>query len=99
MTTAVMMRPSAESTPFDEAAARREGWVISGCGVDDGGRRRIELQRLDDPPPGEGTFPDDLDAWRYVAARARQGSPLHRQALALVDPIERALIERHAGRP
>ncbi|QDJ12268.1 hypothetical protein HVPorG_05057 (plasmid) [Roseomonas mucosa] len=98
MTTALVERPRADATPFDEAAARREGWVVSGCGVDDGRRRRVELQRLDNPEPGEGTFPDDLDAWQHVADRARQGSALHLQALALVDPIERALIEQHASR-
>jgi len=75
MTTTAMNHPSAESTPFDEAAARREGWVVSGCGVDDFGRRRIELQRLDNPKAGEGTFPDVLDAWRHVAARARGARP------------------------
>ena len=98
MTTAVMMAPPVESTPFDAATARREGWVIAGCGEDNAGRRRVELQRLDDPQDGEGTFPDDAEAWKHVAERARRGSPLHLQALTLVDPIERALIEQHAGR-
>lgn len=97
MTKAVMMAPPVESTTFDAATARREGWVIAGCGTDDAGRRRVELQRLDDPQEGDCTFPDDSGAWQHVAERARQGSPLHLQALALVDPIERALIEQHAG--
>lgn len=35
---------SVESTPFDDAEARREGWVISGCGVDMSGLPRVELQ-------------------------------------------------------
>jgi hypothetical protein len=91
------MTASVESTPFDDAVARREGWVIAGCGIDNAGRRRVELQRLDDPGPGEGTFCDDGDAWKHVAEQARRGSPLHLQALALVDPIERALIEQHAA--
>ncbi|RYF09350.1 MAG: hypothetical protein EOO40_07060 [Deltaproteobacteria bacterium] len=97
MTTAVMMTAPVESTPFDDGAARREGWLIAGCGTDSAGQRRVELQRLDDPQDGEGTFPDDGDAWKHVAERARRGSVLHLQALALVDPIERALIEQHAG--
>ena len=86
---------SVESTPFDEETARREGWVISGCGVDDSGLPRVELQRLDNPGPGEGTFPDDCDAWSFVAGKAVTGSRLHLEALAMVDPIERALITRH----
>ena len=97
MTTAVMMTAPVESTPFDDGAARQEGWLIAGCGTDSAGQRRVELQRLDDPQDGEGTFPDDGDAWKHVAERARRGSVLHLQALALVDPIERALIEQHAG--
>ncbi|GAV36899.1 hypothetical protein ROTAS13_04588 [Roseomonas sp. TAS13] len=72
--------------------------MIAGCGTDNAGRRRVELQRLDDPQEGEGTFLDDGDAWTHIAEQARRGSPLHLQALALVDPIERALIEQHAGR-
>ncbi len=96
--TATMDLASVESTPFDDAAARREGWVVSGCGVDDTGLPRVELQRLDNPEPGEGTFSDDSDAWTYVAAQALSGSRLHLQALALVDPIERALIARHVHR-
>jgi hypothetical protein len=91
------MRASVESPPFDDAAARREGWVIAGCGVDDVGRRRVELQRLHDPGPGEGTFRDDGDAWKHVAEQAGRRSALHLQALTLVDPVERALIEQHAG--
>ena len=98
MTTAVMMTARVESTPFDAAAARREGWVIAGCSVDDAGQRRVELQRLDDPQDDEGTFPDDGEAWRHVAEQARRGSPLHLQALALVDPIERALTDQHTRR-
>ncbi|MGI4954542.1 MAG: hypothetical protein ACRYGM_22280 [Janthinobacterium lividum] len=97
MTTAVMITAPVESTPFDERAARREGWLIAGCGTDDAGRRRVELQRLDDPQDDENTFPDDADAWKHVADRAGRGSVLHLQALALVDPIERALIEQRAG--
>ena len=95
--TAVMMTAPVESTPFDDGAARQEGWLIAGCGTDNAGRRRVELQRLDDPQDGKNTFPDDADAWKHVAERARRGSPLHLHALALVDPIERALIEQHAG--
>ena len=96
--TAVMMTAPPKSTAFDDAAARREGWLIAGCGIDNAGRQRMELQRLDDPQDGESTFPDDGDAWKHVAERARRGSPLHLQALAMVDPIERALIEQHASR-
>ena len=97
-TAVIMMKPTAESKLFHAAAARQEGWVIAGCGVDDGGQQWTELQRLDNPKPGEGTFAGDGDAWTRVAEQARRGSRLHLQALALVDPIERALIERHARR-
>ena len=89
---------SVESTPFDEATARREGWVISGCGVDMSGLPRVELQKLDDPKPGEVTFGDDCDAWKHVAAKALTGSTLHLQALAMLDEVERALIARHHSR-
>jgi len=93
----MMMTAPVESTPFDDGAARRGGWLIAGGGTDNSGRRRVELQRLDDPKHGENTLPDDGDAWKHVAERARHDSTLHLQALALVDPIERALIEQHAG--
>lgn len=97
-TTITMPAASVESTPFDDAQARREGWVISGCGIDDFGLPRVELQRLDDPAPGEGTFRDDCDAWSFVFKRALEGSALHFQALQMVDPVERALIVRHFRR-
>jgi hypothetical protein len=95
---AVMMTAPPESTPFEDAAARREGWLMAGCGIDNAGRQRMELQRLDDAQNGESTFPDGGDAWKHVAERARSGSPLHLQALAMVDLIEQALIEQHASR-
>lgn len=89
---------SIESKLSDEAAGRREGWIVSGCGVDETGLRRVELQRLDDPMPGEATFPDDCDAWQHVAKQALTGSRLHLDALAALDPVERALIARHYRR-
>ncbi len=94
----MLTEASVESAPFDDSAARREGWVISGCGIDDSGRQRIELQKLDNPQPGEGTFADDCDAWAHVAEWAAAGSPLHLQALAMVDEVERGLIARHSAR-
>ena len=98
VTTAVMMKARVESTPFDTVTVRRESWVIAGFGVDNAGQRRVELQRLDDPQDSEDTFPNDSGASKHVAERARRGSSLHFQALALVDPIERALIEQHVRR-
>lgn len=89
---------SVETTLADEAAGRREGWVISGCGVDDSGLRRVELQKLDNPEPGEGTFKDDCDAWQHVAQQALTGSRLHLDALAAVDRVERALIAKNYRR-
>lgn len=89
---------SVETTLSDEAQGRREGWIVCGCGVDDSGLRRVELQRLDDPRPGEGSFSDDSDAWQHVAKQALTGSRLHLDALAAVDPVERALIARNYRR-
>lgn len=102
MNAITMMKPweaaSIESVLFDETQARCEGWIIRGCGVDDSGLRRVELQRLDDPKPGEGTFPDDSDAWQHVAHQALTGSRLHLAALAALDPVEPALVARNYRR-
>ena len=57
----------------------------------------MQLQRLDDPEDGPPQFLGDTQVGEHVVARARAGSALHRQALALVDPFERCLIEATCG--
>ncbi len=57
----------------------------------------MQLQRLDDPEDGAPQFTGDREVWEHVVARARAGSALHRQALALADPFERCLIEATCG--
>ena len=82
---------------FDYAAAHREGWTVSEAAPAELGQAGIQLQRLDSPETGDPVFADDRDAWSHVVRRAREGSPLHRQALALIDDIERCLIESLHG--
>ena len=77
--------------------AHAEGWTISDGDPRCPGDVHVELQRIDAPEQGPPAFADDAEAWAYVVARARQGSALHRQALAMVDPVERLLIEAHCG--
>ena len=45
------------------------------------------------PETSEPVFADDRDAWTHVVRRACEGSALHRQALTLIDPVERCMIE------
>ncbi len=82
---------------FDHAAAKREGWDVFDCDPDPDGRPQFQLQRMDAPEDGKPPFPDDRDAWAHVVTRARAGSALHRDALALVDDTERMLIEAACG--
>lgn len=82
---------------FDLRRAHREGWTLSLLGISSDGSPRVELRKLDNPPPGIPAFPQDKDAWTHVVARAREGSLPHRQALDLVDARERLAIEVFQG--
>ncbi len=86
-----------DGSDFDTAAAHREGWTVSGAEQNTDCTPGVQLQRLDDPECGDPQFPDDRDVWKHVVTLARAGSALHRQALALVDPFERCLIEATCG--
>jgi hypothetical protein len=45
-----------------------------------------------------GSFTPDIDKiWGHTVKRARQGSPLHRQTLALLDRADRLAIEAACG--
>jgi hypothetical protein len=41
--------------------------------------------------------PDIAKIWGHTVKRARQGSPLHRQTLALLDRADRLAIETACG--
>jgi hypothetical protein len=90
---------SATATEFSTELARAEGWDIFDCGLRDDGSPRIEIQRLDSPPPGRPVFDTDHAAWDRVVAKAQAGSGLHLQALRLVDPTERKLIAHFCAVP
>jgi len=48
--------------------------------------------------PATGSFTPDIDkVWGHTVKRARQGSPLHRQTLALLDHDDRLAIETACG--
>lgn len=91
------MLPHPGDVPFDHAAAAREGWSVAEAEDLSDGTPGVQLQRIDCPEDGQPIFRDDVDAWMHVVARARTGSRLHRRALALVDKVERALIEITCG--
>ena len=82
---------------FDFEAAHREGWTIAEAGPNADGTPGVQLQRLDTHDGTAPSFPGDQDAWIYMVARARAGSERHRQALTLLDPCERFLIEATCG--
>ena len=91
-------RPAEEPAPvcgYDPGLAHAEGWTVSECEPRENGYPHVELQCLDATDAGGPVFSDDAGAWRHVVARARQGSALHLAALALVDPVERRVIECH----
>ena len=102
-TVTALQGPEAGNTPasagpdVDTAAAQREGWTVAEAEPNADGSPGVQLQRLDDPEDGSPQFPGDREVWEHVVARARAGSDLHRQALALVDPFERCLIEATCG--
>ena len=89
--------PAPAASEFDTAAAHREGWTVSEAEPNTDGTPGVQLQRLDDPEDGTPLFPGDKEVWEHVVGRARAGSDLHRQALALIDPLERCLIEATCG--
>lgn len=73
-------------------AAAAEGWHIN---ISDYADLRLERDM------DLGAFADDTAAWRYVVARARTGSGLHTEALALlarVAPLEARTIRSTVGR-
>ena len=50
------------------------------------------------PVPAASSFTPDIDKiWGHTVKRARQGSPLHRQTLALLDRDDRLAIEAACG--
>jgi hypothetical protein len=97
MSTLQLTRTKEANPSFDCKAAWREGWTIRNCGTYASGEARIELQRIDNPQDSSLAFKEDRDAWAHVVVRARKGSPLHIQALDLVDRRERMAIEAHCG--
>ena len=88
---------TATAAGFDFAAAHREGWTIAQAEPNTDGTPGVQLQRLDTHDGTEPCFPSDQQAWIYVVVRARAGSERHRQALTLLDPCERFLIEATCG--
>ena len=79
---------------YRNTQANAEGWGVFDCGVREDGTPRIEIQKVGSPNVGsEPRFTDDRQAWQHVLRRAQAGSPLHLQALRLVDPIERFVLE------
>ena len=50
------------------------------------------------PVPATGSFTPNIDKiWGHTVKRARQGSPIHRQTLALLDRADRLAIEAACG--
>jgi hypothetical protein len=90
----LMTIPATPSFPFDRTVAEREGWGLAEAGFHTNGTPIMELQAIQDNHPA---LADDQAAWAHVVARARQGSDLHRAALAAVDDVERTLIEATCG--
>ena len=48
-------------------------------------------------PAASPVTPDIAKIWGHTVKRARQGSPLHRQTLALLDGADRLAIEAACG--
>ena len=82
---------------FAYDAAHREGWTVSEAEPEGQAVCGIQLQRLDNLEHSQPVFADDRDAWKHVVSRAREGSSLHRQALEMIDDVERFLIEAADG--
>ena len=93
----LMTIPADPDAPFDNSVATDEGWGVIDAGPAPDGGMLLQLHRIAGPSGSSGTFGGDEDAWAHVVARARDGSALHRAALAAVNDIERALIEATCG--
>ena len=86
--------PTAPSFPFERTVAERKDWVLADASFHTDGMPVMELQATQD---GHPDLIDDQAAWKHVVAHARQGSDLHRAALAAVDNVERTLFEATCG--
>ncbi len=53
--------------------------------------------RVPSEPAASSVTPDIAKIWGHTVKRARQGSPLHRQTLALLDCADRLAIEAACG--
>lgn len=89
-----------EWTPEQQSAALAEGWNLWDC--DGSANGRTQLCTYDDKEdcPQAARFADDTAAWKYVVARAVEGSDLHLHALKVVaahNPTEAASIEAATG--
>jgi hypothetical protein len=86
-----------DEPPFDNQQAHAEGWgIFDLCEV--GRADPYQLQRIDE----DERFASDDDAWRYVTARAAEGSAYHRTALDFLrdhSPGEHAALIAHAAVP
>ena len=78
-----------------ENVSYNEGWRVANYG----GTRHFEfvIKREDGPYGSRPIFANDGVAWDFVVGRALAGSEMHKQALAIVDPIERQNIENRVG--
>ena len=74
------LKPIAAQHGYDDNAAMAEGWAIfdaDGSVQNKDGRSPFQLQRIDEMEKFDG----DIEAWRYVIDRAKEGSLLHLGAL------------------
>ncbi len=93
----LMTIPADPEAPFDNSVAANEGWGVIDAGPAPDGGPLLQLQSIAGPSASSAAFGGDDDAWKHVVARAREGSALHRAALAAVNDIERTLIEATCG--
>ena len=78
---------------FDVTQAETEGWsIFSTTSPDHDGRH--QLQRCDE----RDVFPNDDQAWEFVARRALAGSEYHMEALRALkecEPVEFGFIQKY----
>jgi hypothetical protein len=79
----------------DDAAAAREGWGIFQCS--DSNHEDFELQCIDTPDDGADALDGDDEAWRLVADRAAEGSPLHQRAIGFLALHAPGELAHHAA--